>query len=1070
LKKAGLVPVLLILALSLPLAAQLRTGQVQGRIADAQGKPLARVRVTLSRPGTPDLKARTTAAGIFRFPAVFPGPDYTITADLVEYKIAIRSNITVTVGGHVKVNLVLEPGKAGEEVKQAATVPMVDAKAFSTGRTFDSLELQSLPTARDPWVIAQLVPSVLADRENVGGNESSQQTGLVAKGDNGNGAQNVWSVDGIDVTDPSILGMSDVNFDYDALETVSITTGGAADVSLQARGLSVNLLTRRGGSKLAASARFFLTDSAFQASNMTSDLRSKGLADTNRIEQIRDYGASFGGPVIKDKVWFWGAYGVQDLFTYTIYDQPDRTLFGNFSLKLNAQPFRGNRIELLSTTSQNEKYGANASVAKPEGDHRRGRYEMGSPLFKAQIEQVFGNSLYLSAKLTSTSAGAITRPIVDEAMTNPVVFDVTNGVYVPFSSSTKRSWDYSEILRSGHDFELTGTLYKDSFLGLSHELKGGLVFSKRSAQSVSGFPQNYEIFRNFSEPLIDLGEGLVVPPSEWQKVVITRENRQSNLAQRTSAYLQDVFTTGRFAFQLGLRYDYQQPSTGSVGISTVVSSWSNIFNSATMTALSNYIPALVVDPVDPRYEWSTWSPRIGVSWDLKGDGRTVLKLSLAQYGDVLAAGANTPRPLGLTGSMSFWWKDADSDRIIDIAEMYWQYSAVHAEAPNQLYALLDADSTLTSEASAALDGDFESDAYLAGNYRDYAFRDSETINYDSQTTLFRSDIDPNAKNVKTSPRTREIVLSLEKELRPNLSAAIAATFRRYDNLDWAKYFYPASLYPSTPDLVIDNTNGPWYIEAGTIPATVTIDEETVSTGDAGGRPWYLPSASYPGDTPFRLVDKSSSYRTYLGLDLVVTKRLADRWFLNAAVTLQDQRVHWGDAYLDPTNKWAIDGQSYANVGGSSGNKVPAQMFARWMAKLSAMYQMPLGFDASATLIAREGWRVPHYLTLAFEDAESWSGLYRSNTVYLQPLAKDRLPVFANLSLRLEKRFNVGSGRLYAMIDVFNVLNSTAVNRVYDAYYGVYYVDTENSSANPYNRLYSEIINPRVMRLGLRFEF
>ncbi|MCK7460887.1 MAG: hypothetical protein MZU84_01830 [Sphingobacterium sp.] len=61
-----------------------------------------------------------------------------------------------------------------------------------------------------------------------------------------------------------------------------------------------------------------------------------------------------------------------------------------------------------------------------------------------------------------------------------------------------------------------------------------------------------------------------------------------------------------------------------------------------MTALANYIPSLSVDPIDPRYEWSTWSPRIGISWDLKGDGRTVLKLSLAQYGDVLAAGANTP--------------------------------------------------------------------------------------------------------------------------------------------------------------------------------------------------------------------------------------------------------------------------------------------------------------------------------------------------------------------------------------------------------------------------------------------
>lgn len=241
-------------------------------------------------------------------------------------------------------------------------------------------------------------------------------------------------------------------------------------------------------------------------------------------------------------------------------------------------------------------------------------------------------------------------------------------------------------------------------------------------------------------------------------------------------------------------------------------------------------------------------------------------------------------------------------------------------------------------------------------------------------------------------------------------------------------------------------------------------------GDAAGRTWFLPSAAFPGDTPYRLVDKSSSYRTYIGLDLVVTKRLANRWFLNASVTLQDQRVHWGDSYLDPTNLWAISGEPFGNWGGSAGGKIPAQMYARWMTKISALYQLPWGFDASATLVAREGWKIPNYVTLAYADSELWPGLYGSNTVYLQTATKDSLPVFSNLSLRLEKKFNVGSGRLYAMLDVFNVLNSAVVNRAYDAYYGVYYVDTEESSANPSNRLYNEVLNPRVMRLGLRFEF
>ena len=1069
-KKA--VGILALVIFALPLSAQLRTGQVQGRVVTKEGRPLAGVKVTLSRPKAADQKTVTGPSGIFHFPAVFPADDYALRAELAEFKIVNRTGLAVGVGGRTPVNIVLEPGKPGEEVTAAAAPPAIDRTKFTSGASLGWTALQTLPTARDPWVIAQLVPSVLVDRENVGGNESSQQSGLVTKGDDSNGEGNSWTIDGIPVTDPLVLGLSDINYDFDAIDTISVTTGGAADVVQQTRGIAFDVLTRRAGNQFGGTARFYMTDSAFQTSNMTADLRSKGVNNTNRIEQIRDYGANVGGPIIKNRVWFWGAYGVQDLFTYTIYNTQDRTLLHNYSFKLNAEPLRGNRLEALATTSQYEKFGANASLAKPEGDHRTGRFQLGSPIYKFQDEQIFGNNLHLSIKFTKADTGATTKPMIDEPMTNPVTYDVAEGVYVPFSSKFGRSWDRSEIVRANNNFQLLATLYRDELFGLAHEIKAGLEFSHRKATSTAGYPQNYEVFRNFTAPLIDLGEGLVVPPADWQRFVMSRENRQDARSEQTSAFLQDTFTKGRFTFQLGLRYDSQQPSTGAYGISTVVSSWANIFSNGTMTSLANYLPPLTVDAISPNYAWSTWSPRIGLSWDLKGDGRTILKLALSQYGDVLAAGANVPRPLGLTGSLAFWWNDEDADSFVDVEEVFWQHSAVHPEAPNQLYAMLDENGSLSDTAETALAGGFESDAYLAGNYRDYDFSDPDTINYDSQTTFFRSDMTPDAKNVKTSPRTREVMLGLEKELRSGLTASIAATYRRYDNFDWSKLFYPADIYPSTPDLVIDNTTGDWYEAAGTIPASITVDEDTtIDLGEAGGRTWYLPSASFPGETPYRMVDKSSGHRTYLGLDLGLTKRLSNRWFMNASVTLQDQRLHWGDSYIDPTNQWAIDGKPYGNMGGGAGGKIGMQMYARWMAKLVGLYQLPWGFDVSATILARDGWKIPHYITLAYADPASWPGLYRSNVVYVQTPTKDSLPVLSNLSLRLEKRFNLGSGgRLYAMIDVFNVLNQPTVNRAYDAYYGVYYVDTETFVANPNNRLYNEILNPRIMRLGLRFEF
>jgi len=1068
LKKIAVILPLFALALSLP--AQERTGVLQGRAVNKDGAPLAGVKVTLSRPLNADQRFTTGAAGTFRFPAVFPASDYALKAELEGFKTTVRSGIVIGAGGRLSLDLVLQPGKPEETVAVTAPVPAVDPARFTQDASFDAPLLQILPTARDASAVLALVPGILLDRENVGGNESGQQARALAKGDRSNGQANTWTIDGVDVTDPVDLGASAIHYDFDAIDTIQVTTGGAADVAQQTGGVAVNILTRRADNKLSGAVRFFLTGDALQSSNLTSDLRSSGIYDTNKIQQLRDYGASAGGPVIKNRLWIWGGFGVQDLFAYTIYDTPDRVQFHDYSLKLNAEIFTGNRLEILLTTSQEERFGVNADAAKPEGDHQRGRFQLGSPIFKIQDEQVLGKDLYLSAKLSWLGAGTVVKPIVDEAMTNPVVWDVTNGLYVPFSSDYGRSWDYSSATRSRKDAQIDVRLYKDDWLGLSHEFKVGFAFTDKKSASVSGYPQNYELFRNFNEPLIDLGEGLVVPPSEWQRFVINRENRQTDLLGQTTVYLQDTLTKGRFTVQLGLRYDYQNPSLGATGISSVVSSWTNIFDQDLMTGLTNYLPALTVNAVDPKYEWSTWSPRIGLSWDLKGDGKTVLRLSLAQYGDLLTPGANVPRPLGLTGGLGFWWKDADSDSLVDPEEAYWKYSSAHAETPNQLYAIFDDDGALTDAAADALENGFTGDAYLGGNYWGYDWSDNDAINYDDLTTFYRSDVDPDAKNVKTSPRTREVMLSLEKELGPNWAASITATYRRYDNFDWAKLYYPADIYPETPDLVVDNA-GTWYAAAGTIPATIEVDDETtIDMGDAAGRSWYLPIASFPGSTPYRMVDKSTARRDYFGLDLAMTKRLSNNWFMNASLTLQDQRAHWGDSYLDPTNQWAVDGQPYGNWSGAFNDKISAQMYARWIFKASALYQLPLGIDVSATLVAREGWKIPHYITFAYENSENWPGLYRANTIYIQAATKDSLPSMINLGFRLEKKLTVGSTRMWLMADVFNLLNRATVNRATDANYGVYYVDTGTYAASPYNRVYNEILNPRTIRLGVRFEF
>jgi hypothetical protein len=1066
------VPVLALLLLSLSLSAQVRTGTIYGRVADKEGNPLPGVAVTLTGPMTAKLTTASNPAGIYRFPALPPGAGYELKAELAGYKAAGRTGLVVRIGAGSKIDIVLEVGKVEELATAAANVPLVDIRSSAAAFVIDRGRMQALPTVRDPWALLQLVPSVMLDRENVGGSEAGRQAAFTAKGDAANGANGLWAVDGVDITDTSDLGRSAIFLDFDTLEDVRVTTGGAADVAVPTAGVALNMVTRRGGNKIGLSSRFYLTDNFFQSDNLTDGLRARGVANTNRIQQIKDYGISAGGPLIKDRIWWWGAYAVQDIFNYTIYNTKDQAVLSNYSFKLNIRPFGGNSLEALVMSGARDVYGVDAAAAKPEGNHEAGMTALGSPVFKLQDEQVVNDNFVLTLKYSFNDSGATSKPSVDERMVNPVTWSVGTQTYVPFSSDYGRSWDWNQSERPRSNFQVMATLFRDSALGASHEFKGGLEFSYRREVNRWGFAQNFEVLRDFTEPLIDLGEGLVVPPADWQFIRFGRENLSDARAKQVSAYLQDTVTLGRFTLNVGFRLDRQTPYSGAYVLRTVKNddkAWGALFDQKVMSVLSQDLRGLSVNAVKPKYYWNTWSPRLGLSWDITGDGKTVAKLALAQYGDVLPVGAFAATPLGLGGGMGFWWNETDNDSLIELGELFWQYSSVHPETPYELYALYTAQGSLTDAAEEALEGGFESDAYLAGNYWDFDWANPSAVNYDNMTTFFRNDIDPDAKNVKTSPRTREVMLLLEREVRPDLALSIGATYRRYDNFDWAKPFYPANLYPSTPDLIIDNSQE-WYAAAGTIPETITVGGMIYDMKDAAGRSWYLPVAAYPGETPFRIVDKSDAYRTYAGLDLAVAKRLSHRWLLDASFTLQDQRAHWGGSFIDPTNQWALDGKPYGNRSAAYAGKVGVQMHARWLAKVSGLYQLPWGFDVSGTLVAREGWKIPNYVTLAYAGDGPWPGLYKSNVVYLEVPTKDRLPAFANLTLRLEKRITIGAGRMFLMADVFNVLNSATVIRAYDANIGTYYVDTGASAANPNYRRFNEILNPRVWRFGVRFEF
>ncbi|HSA97137.1 MAG TPA: carboxypeptidase-like regulatory domain-containing protein [Acidobacteriota bacterium] len=1171
--------VLSVLLLAATLTAQVRTGNIYGKVTDSEGNILPGVSVVLKSPQMAPLTTVTGSTGLYRFVSLSPGDAYELTAELSGFKKATKTGIIVQIGSNVMIDLVMEVGTLEEQVTVVATTPVIETKKTTVGQNLNKETLQSLPSARDPWVILQLAPSIMVDRENVGGNESGQQSGFIARGDttagrvSGNqGANNIWAVDGIDVTDTAALGGSANYYDFDMFEELNVTVGGAADVTVQTGGVALNMVTRRGGNRMSLAGRFYLTDNFFQSSNITPELQALGVLDTNKIQAIKDYGFNAGGPIIKDKLWWWGAYGVQDIFTWTL---PTRSGIGvttaaaknqatlnNYNFKINAQLLPNNRFEALVTSGAKELFGRNASVEKPEGDHQTGKYHWGSPIVKLQDEHVFGNNFFLSLKYSFNDPGFGWRPIPDESVQYPIVYDNSLGKYVPYATGMNASWGSYGVSRPRNNAQIQGTYFNDTFLGASHEIKFGAEYSHKEQSTVStgtGNIQGFNITQNYIDLQLDAnadGTRTTAEMAGWKYINMYRRSGSASIAQQWAAYLQDTMVKGNFTLSLGLRFDKQWSGQGAYTRDAILPgtpAWDRVFSTESSNILDAILPDVSVDPVkgiaqvvngsDRPYQWNVFSPRIGLTWDIFGTGKTVAKLALSQYGDVMGVGWYTANPYGTGGAMRYWWRDANANNKADFDELYWNYSSRYPVAtgdpsvpsryvPYRVFA--DATGTLTTAAYNMLHDRpsiFDSDAYYAGRVADFDWYNPLAIDYERGVTSYFWD-----HKSQNSARTREILLTLEHELLADFSVQLNASYRKFDR-DMSGYRYYAAEhsdeYPGmwaagvTPtDIVVDEATiwaNNWYYEApNAIPDTFNIGgtftgspttgytwahNDTYPEGDprhgttysselAAGRSYWLPNREpgpdgilgnaddinfYPTTSSrYTLYKLNDDWYTYYGVDLVFNKRLSNKWMMNGSLTWQGQRAYWGKEFGNPTNQWMSDGKPYGDWGGSASGKVSVLMYTRWMAKLSGMYQLPWGFNVSGTFNAREGWRVPHYFVLDDYDARNYTSSH-ANTIYTMVQVQDHLPTFYNITFRIEKKINIGAGRFYLMADVFNLLNSNMPIRSYSDNFGTAYYrmagpagaqtfQQYNSAVYNYTGLYNEVLNPRVWRFGVRFEF
>ncbi|HWW60187.1 MAG TPA: TonB-dependent receptor, partial [Thermoanaerobaculia bacterium] len=470
---ARIAATLLVSLMAVSAFAQLQSGNIYGRVMAKDGSLLPGVTVTLTGQGAPQTFI-TDASGDFRFLALSPGT-YALKAELAGFGPVARTGINVSIGQNADIPLTLSPS-ASEAITVTAEAPLIDTRKTGTGAVATRVELEQIPTGRDPWVIMGQTPGVLLDRVNVGGSESGQQDVVVARG--AGDAQKTFNVDGVNITDVGAIGSTPTYYDFDSFEEIQVTTGGS-DPRIQTPGAQLNMVTKRGTNEFKGAARYFVADKDWENDPLPTGEGVRWLVNGNYINRNTNWSGDVGGPILKDKVWFWGSYARQTIKLFVGQPlgapvTPDNTILKDYNGKINAQLIPNNNATYLYTFGDKLKFGRFADAQHPPD----ATVNQGGPshMYKLEDTHIFNQSLYLT--------------VLYAHVLSPFAFSPTAGDNEPYIDETgvwHRSYLAYETVRPQNSYRADGSYFFKAG-SMDHELKFGFGYRRAPVTSLSTYP------------------------------------------------------------------------------------------------------------------------------------------------------------------------------------------------------------------------------------------------------------------------------------------------------------------------------------------------------------------------------------------------------------------------------------------------------------------------------------------------------------------------------------------------------------------------------------------------------
>ena len=622
--------VALILAVfAMPASAQVYTGRIDVTAMDSTGAVLPGVTVEIS--GMQKAMQVTDARGEAHFLSLAPGK-YTVTGKLTGFGDYKNDAVAVGAGSTVGLKATLSvAGVTASETVRAET-PMLDTKKETVSTTVSLDELQKIPSSRDPWVVLQTIPGVIVDRVNVGGAESGQQSNYQAKG--ASGSDNTWNMDGIAITDMAATGSSPTYYDFDMFSEMQVTTGGA-DVTNPTPGVALNFVLRSGTNMIKGSGRYYWEGRQTQSNNVKGGDIIGVLNSYNRMKEMTDYGAEAGGPIVKNRLFVWGAYGKThpqiQIFTKDpakvgsyIQTAKDETILENYSGKVTGEINSRVRASFTYYRGNKEKFGRGASATRP--DETTWNQTGPTSMYKGETNLSLSSSLYVTARYAYIDGGFSLTP--------------RGGLSTMASLDDNGVWHGSFIDYASKRPQKVASADANWFKG-SHEFKFGFSYRKVDVVSHSAWP----------------GGGIFISNGYPDYIAdIAREYNLSASAKYVSGYLSDTFTRDRLTLNLGARWDYQPASLNPASVKA---------NAIAPKLLTDLTGGAAKDAI----KWNTIAPRVGLTVALDESRKTLARASYARFASQISSGAATVLGTIQYSYLYFYGVDTNRDKTIQASEI-----------------------------------------------------------------------------------------------------------------------------------------------------------------------------------------------------------------------------------------------------------------------------------------------------------------------------------------------------------------------------------------------------------------